>query len=565
MGFWNRVFGGSDKESTENKPAQPQQFADPEDYSAVLMEKAAEETLAEELPMEKLPVEEMPAVTVTDSRKVFDWFRQICAIPHGSYHTKEISDFLVQFARDRGFVWEQDEADNVIIYCPASPGCELAQPLILQGHMDMVLEKEADREIDLEKEAITVLQDGDWLHADGTTLGGDDGIAVAMMLALMDDPSIVHPPLECVITSNEEVGMLGAQAINLSGLKGRRLLNLDSEEEGVITAGCAGGAEVHQRLKLQRRFRRGVVMNVRVSGLLGGHSGEAIRFGRANAILILARFLFALSKDYNFRIISIEGGGKDNAIPREACAKILLSRTFADEEAAQMQGDGSTPDELRARLEQYLGELALTLRSEYILQDPGMKIEWEIAREKTRENVFSRKTSKWGLQYLLAVPDGVLAYSPSFKDLPQTSLNLGILRSDEEGIETVFLVRSSLESQKTMVVDKLNGIAEAFGADSKVAGTYPAWEYRIESPFRDRVVSVYEKGTGKTPVVAVIHGGLECGLLSAKLPGLDAVSLGPDLRDIHTPAEKLSIASAERLWHFLVVLLEDLAADTVCP
>ena len=495
---------------------------------------------------ESVMIRKEEPVEAIDSEPVFSYFREICAIPHGSGHTAAISEYLVSFAKEHGYPFRKDSADNVVIFCPASPGLENAEPLILQGHMDMVLEKESGKEIDMVTEPITVIEEGDWIRADGTTLGGDDGIAVAMMLALMDDRTIRRPPLECIITADEETGMIGAQALDLSGIKGRKMINIDSEQEGIITAGCAGGAEVHQKLRMRRKEREGFPLSIRVSGLLGGHSGEAIRLGRANAVYVLGRLLYELLGHCKFRLVAFEGGGKDNAIPREACAQILLSRRDGEEDRMQ---------QIIAQVKA-IGE---TLRHEFELTDPGMEISCEENDTVLTTEAFSRKATLDCLRYLMTLPDGVLAYSPSFAGLPQTSLNLGILRTEEDGIKTVFLVRSSIESQKRMLVEKLHCAAYGYGAGSKVVGTYPAWEYKAHSPFRDTVAALYEQETGKAPEVAVIHGGLECGLLSAKIPGLECVSIGPDLIDIHTPAERLSRSSTERLWKFLRSLVQHLA------
>ena len=477
---------------------------------------------------------------------VFRFFREIAAIPHGSYHTDAISDYLAGFARDRGYKYVQDDAGNVVIYADATAGYEEAPILVLQGHMDMVCEKDPGVALDMDTQAITLMTDGEWLTADGTTLGGDDGIAVAYMLAVLDDPSIVHPALECIFTVDEEVGMLGAEVLDPSLIRGRRMLNLDSEEEGILTAGCAGGT--HQVLILggKRNERKGLVLRLGVSGLLGGHSGEMPGRGRANANIILARALFKLYQLHPFRLMQINGGTKDNAIPREAQASLLFS------------GDVD-----RKEISEAVQALHETIHAEYQVTDPGLTIasSWEEGNPKEKKTVFIKRDTRRFIRFLMSVPDGLIEYMPGFDRMPQTSLNMGILKTAADGIEATFLVRSALNSQREMMNDRLQCIAAQFDGKVNVKGSYPAWEYRPQSAFRDMLADLYEKTTGKKPVVFVTHGGLECGLLSDKLPGLDCVSIGPKMYGIHTPQEKLHIASTGATWTYLKAALRACAEN----
>lgn len=478
-----------------------------------------------------------------EPKRVLHFFEEICAIPHGSYHVQEISDALVRFAKDRGLKYTQDDAGNVIIRRDGSKGHENAKPLILQGHMDMVLEKADGVDLDMETRPIRLRCDGDTLYAEGTTLGGDDGIAVAMMLAALDDEKLVHPPLECVFTVNEEVGLLGAEALDVSSLKGRRMLNLDSEEEGVFTAGCAGGAEQIFHIPVEKKPKFGMQLHIEISGLRGGHSGSCINLGRANADILMGRILYRISKKAEPRILKLTGGSKDNAIPRGCVCDCLFDATADGREAAR-----AVEKETKKIL------------NEYRFTDPDIQVthDWTDATSLAQDAVCRADTMKI-IRFLMVTPNGVLEMDPNIKDLPQTSLNLGILDVGTDEVTATFLVRSSIDSQKKNLMKRLQCLADLVGAAIETRGEYPAWEYVKDSPFRDELVSVYEKQNGRKPAVSITHGGLECGLLAAKLKGLDCVSVGPDMEGIHTPDEKLSVSSVERLWNFLVKVMEELS------
>ena len=472
-------------------------------------------------------------------RLVLHFFEEICKIPHGSFHVQEISDYLADYARKKKLTYTQDEAGNVIIWKNATRGAASDSPVILQGHMDMVLEKTEDCPLDLLKQHIQLKKDGDILYAEGTTLGGDDGIAVAMMLALLEDDTLVHPPLECVFTVNEEVGLLGASVLDVSGLKGRRMINLDSEDEGIFTVGCAGGAEEHCTFPVARKPHCGMILQMTISGLLGGHSGGCIHMGRANADLLMGRVLHKLSGKMTVRLLSIEGGSKDNAIPRTCTAKILLE-SDTDQKA------------VFHAVEKLMNQIA----AEYRVTDPGLtwSTGWEDATEIPVQ-VMTKADTRRIVDFLLLTPNGLIENDPLEKELPQTSLNLGILKSEEDHVTAVYLVRSSVNSQKKYLQKKVERLVQLLGGSTEVKGAYPAWERAERSPLCDELSAIYEKQTGKKPVIAVIHGGLECGLLAAKMEGLDCVSIGPDMEGIHTPDEKLSLASTQRTWNFLLEAL----------
>lgn len=479
-----------------------------------------------------------PITAKADPSRVFHYFREISAIPRGSHHTKAVSDYLAAFAKERGLACVQDETNNVIISKEASEGCENADPIALQGHIDMVLASEPDKEIDLLQDPITIIEDGDWMRADGTTLGADNGIAVAMMLAVLEDDTIAHPYLECIFTSDEEVGLIGATAIDLSELKSRRLLNLDSESEGMFCAGCAGGAEIVCKMPLKWKSRSGKILSLKVTGLRGGHSGAEIHIGSANGNVLMARMLLGLFEEFPFRLIRINGGDADNAIPTGAAASVLFS--------------GSVDAE---KVEALFRGIAEELELEYKVTDPGMN--WNAGWEETDYvKAVPRKTTEGILGYLICAPNGVTHMSPVIREMPQTSLNMGIVRTDKEGIKAEFMVRSGVNSQTTYLCDRLVCLTKAFGGEAVIRSSYPAWEFRQDSPFRDLAIRTYKDLTGSEPGVEIIHAGLECGILAGKLEGLDCISTGPDLENVHTVRERMRISSVANVWTFVLKLLE---------
>ena len=507
-------------------------------------EEPAAETEAE-APAAPEAVKEAPAaapdIMDIEPKEVFRYFKIICDIPHGSFNTEGISNFLVKFAAGHNYKCVKDDRGNVIIFAPATPGCEEAPALILQGHMDMVCETAPGCNADMTRDPVRTLVEGDWLTADGTTLGGDDGIAVAMMLAVLDSSEIPHPALECIFTTDEEVGLQGAEALDASEITGRRMLNMDSESEGAFTVGCAGGADMILAVHGRRSEKSGRVLRIRVGGLLGGHSGEMIGAGRANADLLMARILYTLYHKTEFRLLSVQGGNKDNAIPREAEASLLFPAAVD-----------------RKKVKKQIKEIRKALKNEYAVCDPGLKVKADWVKENVTElrPAFTKNDTRKFIRFLMTVPNGVIEYTPGLAGMPQTSLNLGILTTAADGISAEFLIRSSVNSQKQMMMDRLACIAAQFEGNVRIVGQYPAWEYRTESDFRDLLQGVYKDTYGKEAGICVTHGGLECGLLAAKMPGLDAVSIGPEMSGIHTPDEKLNIPSVQRTWQFLKAALE---------
>lgn len=472
-----------------------------------------------------------------EPESVFGFFEEIAAIPHGSFHTKAISDYLADFAKKRGLEYYQDDMDNVVIIKEATGGYEKAEPVILQGHMDMVCEKESGIEKDFLKEGLDLYVDGDFLKAKGTTLGGDDGIALAYALAVLDSHALKHPRIEAVFTTNEEVGLLGAKDINLSMLKGHILLNIDSDVEGHFLTGCAGGLSAHSRIPVGYQSLKGAGISLKLKGLSGGHSGSEIHKEHCNAAIAMGRILKKAEDMYPLGISLLSGGLKDNAIPREAEALIII------------------PPEVKEDILLHLKEMEETLKKEYDVSEPCLTL--EINELEIKEySVLTPSSMQKVLFYLRNVPDGVTHFSMHMENLVETSLNLGIMELKDEEFYTCTSVRSSVETRKEELAEKLCYLTEFLGGEFKIQGDYPAWEYKADSKLRDKVKEVYQEMFSKEPIFEAIHAGLECGILSEKIANLDAVSFGPDNFDIHTPKERLSISSTKRVWEFLVRFLE---------
>ena len=474
-----------------------------------------------------------------EPKRVFHYFEEICKIPHGSGNTKQISDYLVQFAKDHGLKYVQDEMNNVVIYKPGTEGYENAPTVIIQGHMDMVCEKRPDVEHDFTKDGLNLSVEGDYISANGTTLGGDDGVAVAYGLALLESDTIAHPPLEVFITVDEEIGLLGAVGFDCSVLKGRRFINLDSEAEGSLWISCAGGLSGVSHIPVTRLDAEGEKLTVKISGLMGGHSGAEIDKNRANANALMGKLLHGLDTETDFELISVQGGKKDNAITREAVAEILVLEENAEavrEYAACVQ---------KAWVEEYAGT------------DEGITV--TVTDEGKQETKVLHPTSKEKVIFFLVnVPYGIQKMSGTIEGLVETSANIGIVNTFEDEVMGSTSIRSSVESARDTLSDRIAYLTEFLGGEYERKGAYPAWEYRKDSPLRDKMVEVYEEMYGKKPNVVAIHAGLECGLFYKKMEGLDCVSIGPDMKDIHTSEEVLSVSSAERVWKYLVKVLEAL-------
>ena len=464
---------------------------------------------------------------------VFGYFEEICGIPHGSRNTKMISDYLVNFAKEQGLKYIQDEADNVILFGEGTCGMEDHPPVILQGHMDMVCEKDADCTIDMATEGLDVTHDGNVVYAKGTTLGADNGIAVAMGMALLADKTIPHPPLEVVVTSDEEIGLLGAAAIDMSPVKGRKMINLDSEGEGIFTVSCAGGGRATISLPVERRAVYGPCIRLVVDGLQSGHSGAEIHKNRANANKVMGEFMDRIQKLMPLCLTSLAGGAKDNVIPYNCQATLVAM-------GIHLERINAIAEQLQAEVREKYDEPNATVQAFDVDALGG--------------NSLSTESTARIISLLCAAPNGVQTWSKDIEGLVQTSLNLGVIKLGER-FNATFSVRSSVNTEKQELLDQLRKLADMFEGTFSLAGEYPAWEYKKESELRDTMVRIYTEMFGKAPEVIALHAGLECGLFSEKVEGLDCISLGPQMHDIHTSHERLEIASTERTWNFLKAVL----------
>lgn len=496
-----------------------------------------------------------------EPQSVFHYFEEITRIPHGSGNVKQISDYLKKFAADRGLECIQDELFNIIIIKDATPGYEQAEPYILQGHMDMVAVSAPDCDIDMKKDPLRLCVENGRIHAQGTSLGGDDGIAVAYALALLDADHISHPRLEVILTVDEETGMEGAKGIDLSMLRGRRLINLDQEEEGVVITSCAGGARVDVNIPLREENaaeeaeqqsaagQNRQLLQVKITGLLGGHSGIEIDKGRGNANCLLGRILKGMSERFAFSLVTMHGGLADNAIPREAEAVIVVDITMVETAIAYAQEEAG-------RIRQELGDTdpAFTVDCRVVNQQelPDGQSGSEEGRQMKH---YDTDSTVQAITCLCKLPNGVTAMSRELEGLVQTSLNLGVVTLEQGVLKLSYAVRSSVDEDREALCRQMQEIAQEAGAAAEVRNAYTGWAYRTESPLRDIIVEIYEKMYGKKPVLEAIHAGVECGILASKIPGLDCVSIGPDMADVHTAQESLDIASVQRMWEYLQAVL----------
>lgn len=476
----------------------------------------------------------MKKLSNLEPNRVFYYFEEISAIPRGSGNRKGIADYIEDFAQKHSLDYVRDAADNVIVFKAASKGCEEKEPVIIQGHLDMVCQKDELCGIDFERDGISLCVDGDYITANGTTLGADNGSAVAMMLAILESEDYVHPPIEAVFTADEEVGMLGALDLSVDCLKGRRMMNLDSEEQDFLTVSCAGGSDFCFKVPIVRKTASGKELNVILRGLKGGHSGIEIDKGRVNADILLGRILNKAQSFGEFDVISLDGGDKGNAIPASATARLLVKNESFGE-----------------KLENYI----LEIKHEISAREPDFKVDIEEGEEKNCL-VLADETKEKVLFLLMTAPNGVVSTSAEIENLVETSLNLGILKTEEKEIILHFTLRSNKKSALVYIEEKLTALAKKADVSFHGFGYYPPWEFKENSAMQKLYLETFKEKFGYDARVIAIHAGLECGVFSDKIPGLDCISFGPETMDVHTTGEKVSINSMKEIFELVLSLLE---------
>ena len=471
----------------------------------------------------------MGVLSGLEPKAVFGFFESLCAIPRGSHHTGPVSEYLVAFAQARGLRYRRDEANNVVIWKDAAPGYEGAPTVMLQGHMDMLVEKERDCARNTDQDGPEIFVDGDEIGARGTTLGADDGIGVAMMLAALDDDQLQHGPLECVFTADEEVGLQGVRALDVSDLKAKFLINLDSMDERVLTVSCAGSTRVVSTLPVQRAHFEGKVCALMVDGFIGGHSGEDIHRGRANANHLMGRALTELMDRTELRLLTVSGGAKDNTIPRDAAALIQVKDLAAAKAAAQALGP--------------------ILESEYRAAESKVRI--RLFPTRSHFVPMDEESTRRTATFLFCAPNGVQMMSVEVPGLVQTSLNFAQVYTEDDDVVARFMIRSSINSQAEETARRVMALTRALGGTAAIPSSYSAWQYRPQSHLRDVMTDAFRTVYGIEPRIAAQHASLECGIFSGKIPDLDCISIGPDVINVHTPRERLKVASTWRTWALL--------------
>jgi dipeptidase D len=468
-------------------------------------------------------------------------FAQILKIPRCSGNEKALGDYIISVAKGRNLAWKRDKVGNVIVEKKASTGHEKAGTIILQGHMDMVCEKNSDVEHDFSKDPIKAEIKGEWVQATGTTLGSDNGIGVAASLALMEEDSLEHGPLEFLFTVDEETGLTGATKIEPGFLKGKSLLNLDSEDEGVFTIGCAGGADSEITLHLKRKKSKDrEPYRLKIFGLRGGHSGIDIDQGRGNAIKLLARMLWQARQRFQFGLVRLEGGNKRNAIAREAWADLMI-------DSAQSKG-----------LSSFFQEAFEKIRFEYKAVEKQAKFSFE-KLDKEKEDPLTPESQKTLINLIFTLPHGVIAMHPEMEELVETSSNLAIINTDKDKARIICSSRSSVASALEAVRNSIEASGELVGAKVAQPEGYPGWTPNLQSPLLQTLKEVYQKMFQKEPEVGAVHAGLECGIIGERFPGMDMISFGPTIEHPHSPEERVHTGSVDKFWKFLTGLLVELA------
>ncbi|MGC8928668.1 MAG: aminoacyl-histidine dipeptidase [Myxococcota bacterium] len=480
-----------------------------------------------------------------EPKYVWHYFDALLNIPRPSKHEEKVIAYLKDLARQKGLEFRQDKAKNVVLKIPATKGFENAPTIILQGHIDMVAEKNSDVDFDFLKQPIDAYIDGDWVKARGTTLGADNGIGVASALAFIDDPEAIHGPIEILCTVDEETGLTGASNLDAKLLSGRIMLNLDSEEDGVFFIGCAGGANTSTKLPVKqigisKRFK---TLEIKISGLLGGHSGLNIIENRANAIKLMARVLkSALLSKAEFMIVDIRGGDKHNAIPREAFATVAVNEKHID------------------KFNNALNNEIAKAKTEFATIDKEINLEISNSAKKVSKAINPKDTVKL-IDLLLALPHGVIAMSREIKGLVETSSNLATIKMTGKIVEILTSSRSSISEALDTVLMSIDSIVALAGGKTKGFGRYPAWRPNIDSPLLNKAREVYKNMYGKEPLVTAIHAGLECGIIMDKVGKMDVISLGPEMHGVHSPQERLNIPSVGRFYNYLKRLIETITRE----
>ncbi|HUU01117.1 MAG TPA: aminoacyl-histidine dipeptidase [Myxococcota bacterium] len=474
------------------------------------------------------------------TKTIVEWFEKVNEIPRCSKNEKAICEWLAKWAEENGFSAKTDKVENLLIEVPASPGYENSPVVVLQGHMDMVCEKTKGSTHDFEKDPIPVRLDGGWLKAESTTLGADNGIAIAMALALALDKNTPHPPLEFLFTVDEETGLTGATALESDFLKGKILLNIDSEDEGVFTIGCAGGKDARVTMPFKPVTAPDGYKSFKIiaGGMSGGHSGVDIHEQRANAIKVLTRTLHTIMSKGDLRLASIEGGTAHNAIPRDAEAVVFMQAAAADS------------------AKQLVDELSGVLAAEHAKTDPNLSLTMVAA---TGENqALSTKETRRVIDFLLAYPHGVAFMSNDIEGLVETSDNLATVKTGASKIEIMSSQRSSNMNKLDFLTDQIACLTRLAGAEVEIGGGYPAWKPDMDSKLLAKCKEVFVGMFGKEPIVEIIHAGLECGIIGAKYDGMEMISIGPTIKNPHSPDEKIDVESIGKFWDFLAALLKSI-------
>ncbi len=478
----------------------------------------------------------MQKLANVEPKNVFRFFEEISAIPRGSGNMDKISRYCMEFAEKNGLRATRDAANNVIIHKPGTAGYEKAEPVILQGHMDMVCQKEPDTDIDFEKQGPDIYVDGDYIKARGTTLGADNGIAVAMILAILESDHIAHPPIEAVFTADEEIGLIGASKLSLSELRGRKMINMDAEDPEAITVSCAGGSDFRLTVPLQREKKTGTCITITVHGLLGGHSGAEIHTGRVNADILMGRILHHVKQETDFSLIGIDGGDKGNAIPVRCTAQLVTD-----------DAEGCV-EKLRA----YTAEI----KKEIAVREPGFTVDFAIGKTDDYA-VFCPSLFQQLLYLLLCTPCGVMEMSAEIENLVETSLNLGVLKTEQDEMTVQYSLRSNKQSALQFLEEKMKVFCACIPGKVETSGHYPPWEYKDGSALQTLYKRKFYEKFGHAPSVQAIHAGLECGVFSKGLEGLDCIAIGPEMHDIHTTGERLSISSTKEIFEIIANVLKE--------